>query len=211
MKHYFAGQSLPEEASSKGAFEDSFRIDLPPASQLDHSVLEALPPHIRQKVLQGYANRGLPVDEKTSTADPIDPNAMKNERKLVEKEQSAMQAKIDKEAILSSDSEEIVICDEKRYLSAWKEYISGWCGSFPQGPNDSDVSKVSNYLCRLARTNLEVTELCLKSFRRLVEARCSSSECCWCISFDAVLHGVQEKVRENYSGCLNIKPFNYKC
>ena len=173
-------------------------------------MLEALPSHIQQKVVQGYARRGLPLQserpaasmEHESIRGRVDPLVESGTSHIGRKELDAQ------EAPSIVDTEKITIDDEKKYLTAWKQYVCDWHTSFPEGPDEGDVSNVSNYLCKLARTNLEMTELCLKSFRRLIMMKCSDEDTCWRVSYDAVLQPVQERVRENYNGSLNIKPFN---
>lgn len=217
LKHYFGvPQPSPQEDSSKKVLEDSFRIELPPASQLDHSVLEALPPHIRQKILQGYASKGLPLacggvsvpeEVKTSGYDGLVDNNSNAAHSVAVDSGNGLVSSIG-DSNKTDEVDEIIIDDEKSYLSAWKQYISGWCASFPEGPNDSDVSKVSDYLCKLARTNLEMAVLCLKRFRHLAVAMFLPDDTCWYIAYDLVLEAVQESVKTNYNGYLNIKPLN---
>lgn len=50
-------ESAPSDAVSKASpfgLDDTFVIDLPPASQLDSSVLEALPQDMKEKILKSY-------------------------------------------------------------------------------------------------------------------------------------------------------------
>ena len=42
-------------------FDDSFAVDLPPVSQLDHGVLDALPSELREKIMEGYNKQGKAV------------------------------------------------------------------------------------------------------------------------------------------------------
>ena len=49
------------ESNSATNLDETFPIDLPPASQLDDSVLEALPPEMRDKILRGYTETITPV------------------------------------------------------------------------------------------------------------------------------------------------------
>ena len=262
LKHYF---SLPKNET----LEESFRIDLPPASQLDRSVLEALPSPMRQRVLQGYARRGLSVDgksEETGERDLLQDQGytrrdlsvdLKSEgtgkRDLLQDQGYAREGlivdgksrgasgrdlfqdgtKTAADSVLmdsanhhvvaiegetttgeqnaaSKDDDEIIIEDEKHYLNCWKDHMSEWYCSFPKGPTEIDVPKIADYLARLARTNLEMVELCLKKFRRLLVLRGADQESdnSWCSCFDRALQGVQESVREEYYIRLIIKPFN---
>ena len=108
------------------------------------------------------------------------------------------------------DEEEIVIKDEKAFLSSWKEYVADWLSK--EGPVlEEDVTKIANYLRRLAKTNLEMTLLCLKSMRRLVQPHaggdsggCGNSSP-WRLAFNEILKQAQEKVREVYGGALKIE------
>lgn len=101
--------------------------------------------------------------------------------------------------------EEIVVGDQKVYLTSWKEYVNDWLAS--SSTDDEDVAKVAGYLCRLARTNLEVLELCLKSLRRLVDRQATGEgRGCWVSAHDTILAQVQERVRDIYGGTLRIEP-----
>lgn len=47
-------EALPSQ-TELASLDETFAIDLPPASQLDNSVLNALPPEMREKIMSGYA------------------------------------------------------------------------------------------------------------------------------------------------------------
>lgn len=102
------------------------------------------------------------------------------------------------------EEEEIVVHDEKFFLAAWKQYISEWLNALNHGSIEDDAVEIAGYLCKLARTNLEMTEMCLRSFRRLVER--DSPMLIWCSTFNVVLQQVQERVKDCYGGVLKIEP-----
>lgn len=54
--------------SPQPEMDDSFAVELPPASQLDSSVLEALPASLRRRILNGYQRQAPPSSSALSAA-----------------------------------------------------------------------------------------------------------------------------------------------
>lgn len=211
LKQFFG--SCPAVAL-KETLNDSFRIELPPSSQLDHSVLEALPGDMRQKILQGYATKGNSIVKRKLDGNvPCDSldcalAEMSSEGSVTPIQLTKLDGVVtdhNSRKRQQEKDEEIVIHDEKTFLSSWKTYIGDWLSSFSDGPVDCDITKVADYLRRLARSNLVMAELCLKSFRRLIELHSLSA---WCVSFSMILQQVQERVKEDHGGTLKIEPLH---
>lgn len=199
LKNFFSS-SMPSEEG----IDDSFAIDLPPASQLDHSVLFALPSSMCQKILEGYSGREklvVPKKEVVEDSGPVtaDSGGTSLNIGVATKPVTRHERKWKR-----SRKDEIAVGDEGIFLSSWKKYISKLCSSSREGPVDDDCQRTADYLSKLARTNLEMTELCLKSFRRCVELQSWMSE--WISAFNSILQQVQEKVTEFYGGVLKMEP-----
>jgi len=189
-------------AAEPVAADDSFRIDLPPASQLDPIVLQALPLAMQHKIIQGYENRGstLPASNRSVQSDTL----LANERTVPEGgHEVPIDCALEKEA--EEKDEGITVHDEMAFLAAWKQYIFDWKGSSGQDPANEDVLKVAGYLCKLADSNLEMTEVCLKRLRRFL----ASDPCqlqSWSSAFNVVLDQVQDRIKNCYGGVLKIEP-----
>ena len=98
---------------------------------------------------------------------------------------------------------EITVCDDRAFLDSWKKYVHK---HFTSGcsQRDKDTQNAVEYLCTLSRTNLEMTELCLKKLRRfIVQQQCDLSP-----TFDMILRQVQAEVKEYYHGVLKIDPLS---
>lgn len=190
--------------------DDSFLIDLPPASQLDTSVLAALPSSLCQKILEGYAGQEKSTVPKKEM---VEGNCA-----LAETVNTALQVETGREVgVITKPTasvsnikrkwkairDEIVVGDESVFLSSWKKYISKLCSSCGGDIAGTDCEKTVDYLSKLARTNLEMTELCLKSFRRFVELQTHVPALV--PGFNMVLQQVQEKIKEVYGGDLKIE------
>lgn len=204
-------------ASSEEKVDDSFRIDLPPASQLDVSVLAALPTSMCQKILEGYAGKEeLLVPKKESIEDNIPIVERSGASMLVDRNVGVVTKpalRVTKHKLITSTlnrkwgasrKDEIVVGDERVFLSSWKKYIAKLCSSSCDGPANGDTERTADYLSKLASSNLEMTELCLKSLRRFLELR--SLVPAWVPAFNLILERVQEKVTEFYGGVLKLEP-----
>lgn len=194
--------------------DESFAFDLPPASQLDHSVLDALPPQLREKIMEGYSKRGqeiyrvAPKKERITAREEEEESAIMvvsagvvcdNYGRLtteVDKKEQGHQSKVKEE-------EEIVISDEDRFLEDWKIDIREWVDIFCEGPLESDVLAVAGHFCKLASSNLKMVEVCLKIFRRFLASR---GLMVWCPCFNFLTEQIQERVKIVYGGVLKIDP-----
>ncbi len=160
---------------------DNAPIDLPPLSQLDSSVLNALPELLKHEILQEYASKQAKV--KTAT-----PN-------------EAMTPTTD---LLDSDRTlGVVITNESLFLKDLRNYIQDWILHYIEGPPDEDVVIFNDYLIKLLTGNLDVSSQALKAMRRLTTRLELVS---WYPVFNLLLENVEQCVREQYNGHLNISP-----
>lgn len=302
-----AGASPPSSTAELAGVDDSFHIDLPPASQLDHSILAYLPTSMCQKILQRYEILGhstveivkeeqcpkgaaskapssdvtewrgggaeMPEAEAsavTSAAARRGDGAMESiaemrssdavvtiaENEAKRRRGSAMSTTTStssedirdvggvyyewrggggggcvaagrlegENTRLSANSAshargqvitrrsshdtrlvmEVAVCDDRAFLDSWKKYV---CKHFTSSskPRDKDTRNAVEYLCTLSRTNLEMTELCLKNLRRfVVQQQYDLSP-----TFDIILQKVQAEVKECYHGVLKIEPLTF--
>lgn len=191
--------------SSSPLVDDSFVIDLPPASQLDDSVLAALPSSMCKMILEGYATKG--------NSRPLDTAVDNNHNRLLEEPgrgvvmgvAAAPVPRIEEKPTQMTwkhKADEIAVKDERVFLMSWKKYIYKSSLSFPDGPDGEDSQTTADYLSKLAETNLEMTELCLKSLRRFVELRLCVPG--WISAFNMILEQVQERITEFYGGDLKM-------
>ena len=177
--------------------DESFVIDLPPSSQLDSSVLEALPLELRQRIIEGYAGKGY-TGAKTITsavvkaADACDQIPRTTPLSVETAETVALKGALD---------DGIVIGDEETFLIECHQYIDRWVMQFIEGPKDEDVAKVCDYLLKLLQANLEMLSLFLKHFRRVL---CRFALTSWYPSFNTILATIQSSASGLYGGVLPI-------
>lgn len=188
-------------AEHRDTRDESFAIDLPPASQLDSSVLEALPPSMKEKILQSYAKE---TSTSAACADlgNIDKLAMLNNTRT--NTEVSLQNTDEETSTIPDVTSDVPSCEQSNFLKEFREYIRDWVTTFIEGPNKDDLEKVTKYLTNLSRTNLEVVLVVLKYFHRLI-ARLELSM--WYPAFNLLLSKLQAEVRHNYGGTLNVSGF----
>lgn len=189
-------------AEHRDTRDESFAIDLPPASQLDSSVLEALPPSMKEKILQSYAKETSTLAACTDLGNIDKKLAMLNNTRT--NTEVSLQ-NTDKETSTIPDvTSDVPSCEQSNFLKEFREYIRDWVTTFIEGPNKDDLEKVTKYLTDLSRTNLELVLVALKYFRRMI-ARLELS--LWYPVFNLLLSRLQTEVRHNYGGTLNVSRF----
>lgn len=206
--------------------DESFVVDLPPVSQLDHGVLDALPPQLREKIVEGYNKRGqamaqiVPKKERITVGEDEEFTNM-----VMSSSKGGMggttsqsgsggfceptrggedNGENEKELRHKSEAEEeeVVISNEDHFLEDWKSDIREWVDLFCDGPTDDDVLAVASHFCRLANTNLKMVEVCLKIFRRFLVSR---GLVVWCPCFNFLLEQIQGRVKIVYGGTLKVE------
>jgi len=188
-------------AEHRDTRDESFAIDLPPASQLDSSVLEALPPSMKEKILQSYAKETSTSAACTDLGN-IDKLAMLNTTRT--NTELSLQNTDEETSTIPDVTSDVPSCEQSNFLKEFREYIRDWVTTFIEGPNKGDLEKVTKYLTDLSRTNLELVLVVLKYFRRLI-ARLELSM--WYPAFNLLLSKLQAEVRHNYGGTLNVSRF----
>ncbi len=181
--------------------DDSFNIDLPPASQLDRGVLEALPVQLRERIMNRY-NRSLNQDPSVEGRVPVEAGGINNDAKVSNGSTAGPPIALEEDSVRMED-EEVVISDEGTLVENWKKDIHEWTESFIEGPSDDDVLTVAAHFCKMASTNLKMVEVCLKIFRRFLLSRKLWH---WSTCYNALLEQVQEQVWLVYQGTLKVEP-----
>ncbi len=182
----------------------SFAFDLPPASQLDTSVLDALPAALRDRILRTYSDRSRKADAELSKLPEIQPGSVQPPVLRVEEPREVVSpvAVSDDNLVHPSATSSCVIEDDSEFLSSFRVYLKDWVEHCADGPLDPDVEKVSNYLQQLSRTNLTVVLGVLRYFRRLLTQRDLPG---WYPSFNLLLTAVQVEVRHEFNGTLPVR------
>ena len=180
--------------------DESFSIDLPPASQLDDSVLEALPSSMKNKILQSYAEKMF-----SSTSDAVADN------KPVDLNIASVSASLQQHSddialvpVLIPNVPPFELENESEFVQEFRKYIQDWFTSFIDGPMEDDLEKVTEYLIILSRTNLEIVSVTLLYFRRLI-TRLELKM--WYPVFNSLLYELQTDVKCHYGGTLSVRGF----
>ena len=203
--------------------DESFAVELPPASQLDSSVLEALPASLRERILNGYArkqqlippsssdfsalNFEIPSPQPIATFNPTHPlpelKAIRPPRVVsVGTSEMTQPCRELTFGLLNSKPKGVLIGDEFKFFSEHRTYLKDWVINFLDGPDDSDLQTVTVYLTDLVRGNLEATTVILKYFRRLI---LNLNLCQWYPVFNSLLQRLQTETHHQYGGMLNVK------
>ena len=181
--------------------DESFSFELPPASQLDDSVLEALPPSMKNKILQSYA-----VKMSSSTSDlvadkkPVDSNIASVSASLRQQSDG-----ISLVPVLIPNVPPFELENESEFVHEFRKYIQDWVTSFMDGPMEDDLEKVTEYLIILSRTNLEIVSVTLLYFRRLI-VRLELKM--WYPVFNSLLDELQTDIKCRYGGTLSVSRFD---
>ena len=186
---------MPTSAPPK---DKSCDLDLPPLSQLDNSVLDALPDNIRDEILQGYVNKA------TKKAAPTKPAVTSKQTapKMVQFKELPTVCEEHEQVVPGKEKSTFVISNEGKFLRDLRAYVKDWILNFIEGPPESDIDIFSDYLVELSAGNLDVVLQILKAVRRLV-ARLEPSV--WSAVFNSLLDRVQEYVRSSHNGHLPIE------
>ena len=239
--HLLSDYSLPSTGAilTKSATSDeSFLIDLPPVSQLDCSVLEALPSLMRNQILRSYEKLvkneenqlgdlnerekqeivrlltsfagDFSVQESPDLAPPSVvsdhvTHATKDTRNECESEVDSSQG-VEQKSV--PKCEVVVVVDNQgEFLEEFRKYIREWIANSRDGPKQCDAVKFTNFFTSFSETNLEVTLIILRFFRRLVLKLERKG---WTVYFNALLARVQEVTRQRSGGTLKIAEIDVK-
>ena len=219
-------------ATTKPVAEDeSFLIDLPPVSQLDPSVLEALPTAMRNQILKSYEksiksedNRPLSelIDkEKDELLNLLTSTGESNVQTMATVasashvthcktraiETSSVSAGVNEaemsQVVQQGPSKEgrFIIDNEEEFLKEFRKYIREWISNSKDGPKECDAVTFSEFFTLFTEANLEVTQIILRFFRRLI-LRVESKG--WTIYFNTLLAKVHEVTKRVFGGTLKI-------
>ena len=168
-------------SSSSTSMDESFYI--PPASQLDASVFEALPEHYKVKISESYARekaRRAPtlVPKHQGTPTVVPPSATQDTKTVVN----------------THDDNAVDIMTIFGYLREWLQH------SGEDGPTDSDVQSFSEYVLNLLDDHVDVVYCILKHLWRKINTLQLTQ---WQPVFLQLLSLVQEAMQEKYHAPLN--------
>lgn len=166
-------------SSAGSELDEYFAIDLPPASQLDTSVLEALPAALKDKILKTYSDKASESPRKVATS--VQPEASR--------------------PAAEESSSYCVVGDDSEFVASFRAYLKDWVDHSLDSAIDKDVEKVTDYLVQISRTNLTVVLCVLRYFRRLLTQRELTM---WYSAFNRLLDGIQDQVKSQYHGTLPI-------
>ena len=168
-------------SSSNITMDESFYI--PPASQLDASVFEALPEHYKVKISESYARekaKGTPalVPKHKETSIVASPTAQETN--------TVVNAHDDDDAV---DVATVFV-----YLREWLHH------SGEDGPTDGDVQSFSEYVLSLLDDHMDIVYYILKHLWRKINTLQLIQ---WQPVFRQLLSLVQEAMQEKYHAPLN--------
>lgn len=187
---------------------------MPPQSQLDSSVLRALPTLLQDKILKSYSeNAAVKPVENAYLNDysvrrnippvpyPTSPNPDETYvQNVVPDEISAEPSSM----LTIACSEAYLIDDEDEFVCRLYRYISDWITNSLEGPDDDDIEIFTHFLLKLLKCNLEVVSLALKYIRSTILKLQLPK---WYASFDKLLFNMQDSedgVQNLYAGKLLI-------
>ena len=166
--------------------DESFAIDLPPASELDASVLEALPLPLRDRILKSYSSSNPPITQEPLT-------------EMIPMFQPIQDSHLEPRTV---SSPLVHIWNESEFLANFRSYLKDWVEHFTKGPEEHDVEKVTEYLLQLSHSNLSVLLAVLKYLRRTI-TKLGLME--WCSVFNTILCTLQIDIRQHFQGTLAIE------
>lgn len=96
---------------------------------------------------------------------------------------------------------EVVVDNQEEFLKEFRKYIREWIANSRDGPMESDAVMFTDFFASFAETNLEVTQIILKFFHRLVLKLESKG---WTVYFNTLLARIQEVTRRCSGGTLKV-------
>lgn len=214
----FGGASLAKPSAS----DESFLIDLPPMSQLDASVLEALPDALRDQILRSYEKsikkedkptireltdkeeqgiRSLLAAERESSVHEPDINPPVNHstsHNIDPIKASVGDFPLKQESLLE---DRLIIDNEYEFLREFRKYIREWISCFKEGPNEGDAVKFADFFVSFTESHLEQTQIMLRFLRHLILQLESPG---WALYFNSLLAKVQNVTKLYSGGTFNI-------
>ena len=172
-------------SSSSTAMDESFYI--PPASQLDASVFEALPEHYKVKISESYARekaKGSPalVPKHKETCTVVSSTAQETKTVVNTHDDD------------DDDDDAVDVMTVFAYLREWLHH------SGEDGPTDGDVQSFSEYVLSLLDDHMDMVYCILKHLWRKINTLQLTR---WQPVFLQLLSSVQEAMQEKYLAPLN--------
>lgn len=221
-------------------------IDLPPMSQLDCSVLDALPSAMRNQILRSYEKSLKSEDVQlsklverereellsllTSTSntnvqqsEDVHNNMLSSEfvppdsdhctvakreaetTCIPEREIELSHVQHEEDATSTTKDAVILIGNQDDFLKEFRKYLKEWLANSVNGPTEDDALKFTDFFTTFAQSNLEVTQIMLRLFRRHILQLESKR---WSLYFNTLLAKVQDIVKQCSGGTFNISELN---
>ena len=214
-------------------------IDLPPMSQLDCSVLDALPSAMRNQILRSYekslksediqlsklvekereellslltstsdANVQQPEGVHVLTSELVSDSDQHTDAKreaesifIAEREIESSHVQQEEVATSSTKDAVILVGNQEEFLKEFRKYLKEWLANSTGGPIESDALKFTDFFTTFAQSNLEVTLIMLRFFRRHILQLENKR---WSLYFNTLLAKIQDVVKQCSGGTLNI-------
>lgn len=210
-------------------------------SQLDCSVLDALPSAMRNQILRSYEKSIKSEDVQlsklvererdellsllSSTSDASTTSVQQTQDELTSQRNvsdrstaykreaevtcgtervSVQHEEVAATSATASDAK-ILIGNQDEFLKEFRQYLKEWLAASADGPTESDALKFTDFFTTFAQSNLEVTQIMLRFFRRHILQLESKN---WSLYFNTLLVEVQDVVKRCSGGTLKISELN---
>ena len=84
-------------------------------------------------------------------------------------------------------------------MNDFRANVRSWVAESPDGPTSEEVEKFMTMLLEMSQNNMEITDLALKSLRRVMT--CSPS---WIQVLEQLTNVAQEQIKKRYGGKLAL-------
>ena len=183
--------------ASRCSLNDSM-YHLPPLSELDQSVLLALPPDLQDKILNEYSNKPHKHMEKGSNGQSASLSCNNNNGG------ASCSAVVE---IKHHDFNAIRITHgiQEQYVSDLRSNLRKWVTKSKNGPTEIETTSFNSYVSWLTLSNVEIVYLALKCLKRLIVSRKLVKE--WVSLFNGSLAIVQRTLQtDKHYNTLGITP-----
>ena len=110
-------------------------------------------------------------------------------------------SRVQQGVVASTTGDKLIIDNQEEFLREFRTYLKEWLTNSRDGPIESDALKFSDFFISFAQSNLEVTQIILRFFRRRILQLESKG---WSLYFNTLLVKVQDVIKQSLGGTLNI-------